>query len=197
MPTSNTSTNRFNMGGYTVYPRGQFGNPAETFHFNKVIGEVPDVNIKDNYNRTELKTFGKFPSVFYVGNTNYKTFTLQGVFTTQEPYDTEGNDEVAVIYTAYNYYRMFKKLVDSRLQWCVRGSVDGEDYICDIEITQTIHNQNAIVRKGGDNQQEFRDICEDIFFKDYIEVTISCTEIDEFEYGVDGANDSFERWDED
>lgn len=192
------SKERFKKRGYMIYPRGQYGLSRTTYFFDKVIGQVPDVNIKDNYNRTELKTFGKFPSVFYVGNTNYRTFSLQTVFVTDIPYEnTISNDEIPISITAYQKYVNFKKLVDSRIPWCIRSTISGEDFVCDIEIAQTIHNQNSAIRKGGDNQQDYRDICDDIFFCDYIQVTINCTEVDDFEYGVDGPDDSFDKWSED
>lgn len=199
------STDRFNKGGYMLYPRGTGG--SSYYIFNQVIGNMQDVTYKDNYNRTELKTFGKFPSIFYVGETKYKTFTLQTVFTTDDTNNLNdadatdsiggrpvGENDSAPVFTAYDKYREFKKIVDSRIPWCVRGSVNGEDFICDIEITQTVHNQNTIIQKGGDSQEQGREACKDTFFQDYIQITISCTEIDDFEYGVDGPDDSYDRW---
>jgi len=74
---------RFQRGGFIIYPRGTMGGQA-IYLFNRVIGATPDITFQDNYNKTTLRTFGKYPSIFYVGNTNFRTFSLQTVFTTEE-----------------------------------------------------------------------------------------------------------------
>lgn len=279
------SIDRFIQGGYILYPRGTFG--TNYYIFNKVIGNVPDVNFKDNYNKTTLKTFGKYPAIFYVGNTLYRTFSLSTVFTSDQnmynyhnvhvndslageipdwnpdityqtgdiikifnagtnnflyfkcvaphnnknpitfggssiywssisaPSNTNSNidqTEDSILTTAYDAYMSFKRQVDQRIPWVVRGSVSGEDFIVDIEITSTAHNQNSIIKMGG-NVQAGRETCGkddgmngkfnsyttgDIFFSDYIQVTIECTEIDDYIYpdpenniSGDGSEDRF------
>lgn len=143
--------------GYSIYHpdvEGDWG--GYRFDFDKTIGAtIETVNVTHNQNRLELRTFGARPYVYYAGHTNYQSFALHGIFV------DESNLDGDVDKTALEIYNEFKKVVDMRIPLKVENSM-GEVLNCDVVLDQRVAPLQY--SKGG---------------VDFVEVNISCVEIDE------------------
>lgn len=167
---------RFYEGGYLIYPRS---NHSIQYMFNTFTGNdgknVVSSETKDG--RQELVTFGKHPSIYYTGNTFYKTFTLKHLFTSQITEANEKPYQEVLIRSPYQKFLKFEKEVRKYKEWVVRGSMQGDDHICNIAIKSTDFQQNAVAHGLTEGLAEGE--CASLTYMDFLEVTISCVEVDE------------------
>lgn len=135
--------------GYVVYNPS---NPSDKYFFDKTVGSSGsrDVNISNMENRLELKTFGRFPYVYYPGKTDYLVFELSTVFI---PDEYSGK-------TARKQIDEFKALIKKRIPLMVENG-QGQQIKCDVQIV-------------GEKSPQLYTL-EDF---EYIELTIKCTQID-------------------
>lgn len=137
--------------GYVLYLKK---DPYTKFYFNKNTGKNNvEVSQTINVTRQSLDVFGKYPYVYYVGNMNYRTFELSGVFIHTE--DEYGNKKL----TASEHAQFFEELVNGNRDFIVENSKK-EKFLCDIQI-KTI---SAPLLYEEDQLE-------------YVTVSISCTEI--------------------
>lgn len=143
--------------GYSIYHPDVYGEwGGYRFDFDKTIGQtMAVVNATQHENRTELLTFGSKPYVYYAGNADYMSFPLQGIFVTE--YDSEGEVERRAI----DIYNEFKRVLRRRVPLLVENSI-GEEFNCDVSLAQRVSPLHY-----AENDMDF------------IEVNVTCTEIDE------------------
>ena len=140
-----------NESGYIVYLQD---TPKLQFYFDKSLNRN-HIEVSQNINTTKfvLNTFGKYPYVYNVGNMNYKTFDLTGIFLATE------NDDGVKILTASEHAKQFEDMVNSRKPFVVENSKK-EKFLCDVKI-----NSISAPMLYYENDME------------YVTVNISCTEI--------------------
>lgn len=167
---------RYYEGGYLIYPRD---NHNISYMFNLFLGDdgVNVVSSTTKENRQELVTFGKYPSVYYTGNTSYKTFSLKHLFDSDvSEARTEPYHEV-LITSPYQKFLKFESEVRRYKEWVVRGSMQGADHICNITIKNADFQQNAVAHGLDENWLDEGE-CGSLTYMDYLEVTIECVETD-------------------
>lgn len=134
--------------GYLIYDPSDSGNK---FYFDKTLGRGLDsIGVRNENNRTMLKTFGEVPYVYYAGETNFVEFGLSNVFV----YNEETGE------TAREQVDKFKDMVNRRNMLMVENS-QGQQFKCDVVIIS----------------EEFPKLYteEDL---DYITIEVECTQID-------------------
>ena len=169
---------RFYEGGYLIYPRA---NHNITYMFNTFLGEGSSNTISSTTkeSRQELITFGKYPSVYYTGSTFYKTFTLKHLFTSHIAEAIESPYVEVLITSPYQKMITFENEVRKYKEWVVRGSMRGDDHICNIVIKSADFQQNAVA-EGLDANWLDEGECGSLTYMDFLEVTIDCIEVDGF-----------------
>lgn len=172
-------TDRFYDGGYVIYPKVGSGNLVYTF--NTFVGQEGknNVSIKVTNGRQEMTTYGKYPTIFHVGSTSYKTFSLKTVMTSVIQSNIDDNNAYVdvILKSPYEQYIEFEKAVNANQEWVVLGSMDGAEYLCDIKITGVDFHQNAISHKAETQDYDNSWMCDNYTYMDYIELTIECVEI--------------------
>lgn len=133
---------------YVVYDPS---NPLKKYYFDKSVGSrgLEDVSVENVENRTELKTFGRFPYVYYAGHTDYAVFELSTVFIP--------DDEIGK--TARQQVDEFRSLVKQRKTLTVENG-QGQTFKCDVQIIEERSPKLYV-----ENDME------------YIEIRIRCTQI--------------------
>ena len=136
--------------GYIVYDTS---NPTIAFQFDKAVGDrgIETVSTSKVENRLELKTFGKYPYVYYAGQTDYKVFDLTTVFIRDEENNISAREQV----------NNFKTLIKQRIPLAVEDS-EGQVFMCDVQLT------------GESKPKLFAN-----YDMEYIEISIKCTQIDD------------------
>lgn len=132
--------------GYIVYDPS---SPLIKYYFDKGFS-TDNISVTNIENRLELKTFGRFPYIYYAGQTNYAVFELTTIFM---PDDKTG-------LTARQQVDNLKSLVKKRKPLTIENSQE-QIFKCDVQIT------NESVPKLY-TKQDF----------EYIELSIRCTQID-------------------
>lgn len=114
-----------NESGFIIYLQD---NPNLQFYFDKSVGKS-HTTIPQNVNisKVTLNNFGKYPYIYNVGNMNYRTFDLTGVFLAI--YDDDNNK----VLTANEHAKQFESLVNLRKPFIIENS-KREKYLCDIQI---------------------------------------------------------------
>ena len=134
--------------GYIIYDHIDEG---VSYPFDKTLGSgIDSVSQGNEDNRLELKTFGRFPYVYYAGKTDYATFELSTVFTYNEQTGVSARQQVDE----------FSRLVKTRRSLTVDNS-QGQSFKCDVKIIGE-NSPSLYVEKE----------------LDYIELRVRCTQID-------------------
>lgn len=139
--------------GYLLYLKS---NSKIQYEFNKTTGKsgLKTGSTKRNVSRTSINTFGRAPFVYYAGTMKYDTFDLSTVFLAV--HDEKGNK----ILTAREHADRFIAMVDTHKPIIVENS-QKQQYICDVQIT----NEITPILYEEDTME-------------YVEISISCTQID-------------------
>lgn len=132
-------------------------NPNSFFEFDKNFGGVQTVSEVNEKNRTELKTFGRLPYVYYAGETDYQVFDLSTVLLSSE------RDDASVDTPASKFYVQLKRLIRRREPLVVETPL-GEKLLCDVSLNPT----NI---PYGYNDEYFN----------YLEISVHCVEVGEVE----------------
>lgn len=121
---------------------------SEPIGFDKTLGSGMDsIDVATVENRKVLETFSKYPQVYYVGDTQYSTFSLTSLAL---PRDSER--------TGALHKRIMQDLIENRSPKIVKGD-NGQMYVCDIA------NLNTSTPKHTWDGH------------DYIQITVDCLEI--------------------
>ena len=135
---------------YVVYDPS---TPHIKYPFDKTTSGrgVEDIGVENVENRLELRTFGKFPYVYYAGHTDFVIFELSTIFVRDELTGESARSQVD----------KFKKLIKKRkILWIENGQ--GQLFKCDVQIVDERSPKLYV-----ENSME------------YIEIRIRCTQIDE------------------
>lgn len=92
---------------------------SEVLGFDKSIGDVGKVDVQLNQDRVEIKTFSRYPNIWY-SPTDYSTFTLSTVLI---PNDLERSGK--------NFERVVRKFVTKHIPMIVKDDT-GRIFVCDI-----------------------------------------------------------------
>lgn len=123
--------------------------------FDSFLGDsAQNYNLQLNQGRTEIKTFGKFPTVFY-DNSNYHSFSLEGFF-----YGTEEESSIRM-------YERILDMVNNHEPMLVKGS-DGTLVIADVSNPRKNTLQNSW--SGNDYFTLQLDVVEVLDEEDYVQV---------------------------
>lgn len=137
------------MTGYAIYDPS---NTVTKYRFDKAVGSrgTSEVDVTKNENRLELRTFGRFPYVYYAGETDFATFNLTGTFIYDEETGKTPREQVDEL----------KALIKQRKTlWVDNGQ--GQTFKCDVQLT----SESAPNLYDEVNMQ-------------YITVKVKCTQID-------------------
>lgn len=108
---------------------------GEVMPFDKAIGDIGTVDTQLNQDRVEIKTFSKYPNVWYAP-TEYHTFTLSTVVIPSE-FERSGK----------NYEDILNKFIRAHKPFIIKSG-DGRIFVCDV-YTPT-NSQPKNVWKGYD-----------------------------------------------
>ena len=149
MPINIDEEDEITSGGYRIYPYEMIERD-NIFYFNKTIGKsFVDTTENINVAKTTLNNFGRFPYVYKVGNMNYKTFDLNGLFIANIEKGLSAKDNVDI----------FVSLVNKNKPFVIENPL-GETILADITIS-SISNPLLYQENGVE----------------YIIVNINCVEI--------------------
>ena len=123
------------------------------YHFDKSTNSrsIDTVSVDKVENRLELKTFGRFPYIYYAGETNYRVFDLTTVFVDED--DKNCRDQVDD----------FKAMLMKRIPLVVENA-QGQVIVCDVVLS----NESSPKLHALEDSLN------------YISITVRCTEIQDY-----------------
>lgn len=135
---------------YTIYDPSA---SSTRYHFDKSTNSrsIDTVSVDKVENRLELKTFGRFPYIYYAGETNYRVFDLTTVFVDED--DKNCRDQVDD----------FKAMLMKRVPLVVENA-QGQVIVCDVVLS----NESSPKLHALEDSLN------------YISITVRCTEIQDY-----------------
>lgn len=148
----------YDYGGYRIYNNN---NPEIKYYFDKSTKGLNTAQYTHNQNRQELITFGRVPYIYYAGETDFQAIKLDTVFVNNICQDGECTSK-----SAREQFNEFKTLILKRVPLVLDNS-QGEIFLVDVVIDNENTPQNHVTNES----------------LDYIEVSVTCTEIGDVEVG--------------